>query len=242
MVVALGAATFQLIVLWCVATWVLGGRGTPLGLRLAALAWGACVVPFVASFANTRNFAILAEAGLHSFAAAIAAPIDENTLCIAGTLGVLSVAARRLPVTVLDGLRTGFLVGAGFEVAENLDYLTSAPMVDWPLLAARLGIGFALHALWTGIAGAGIGMAMGAALDAGTHSKLAHLAARRALIAVLILCPVLLHAAWDAPSLSVRPAQAFIVPIAVWTISLLACIALAWRAGRVTPRPQGSGS
>lgn len=180
----------------------------PLALRVLALLWGLSVVPVIASFANTLYFGVLNGLGLHAFAASIAAPIDEDLLRFVGTLGVLALVpvlgqAPGRTLTIGDGLLYGFLVGAGFEVAENLAFLVSSTDVGSTLQLAllRFGIGFGLHALWTGIAGAALAHVL-ARLQAGQSAQWSVLVAGLAL-------PMLFHAAWDAPSVSISPAVVF---------------------------------
>lgn len=176
----------------------------PAALGLLAFAWGLCVVPVVASFANTHYFGILNGFGLHAFAASIAAPVDEDLLRFIGVLGVLTLASTgRRRISILDGIVYGFLVGAGFETAENLAFLLGSEDLNGTLQLAliRLGIGFGLHALWTGIVGAGLACAMVRRRDG--------LPARWWAAGLALLGPMLLHALWDAPAPSVAPLAVF---------------------------------
>ncbi|WP_053382803.1 PrsW family glutamic-type intramembrane protease [Leucobacter celer] len=211
-------AAVQLAALWLVARAVSRGRGRPVALRLIALAWGLTVVPVVAVLANSHYFAALRSLGLHSLAASIAAPLDEDLLRAVGVLGVLLLASRER-ITALDGAIYGVLVGAGFEIAENLIYLLDAHDLDGVVRMSliRTGIGFGLHALWTGIAGA--------ALAACLARYRAGMPARWWLILLGILGPMALHALWDAPAPSVDPRAKAGVLIAVYAVTLAGFIA-----------------
>lgn len=233
--IGLLAAALQTALLWLAVSLLLGGRRRSRSLRLAALAWGAFVVPAIATFANTRAFGLLNELGLHSFAASIAAPINEDALRFAGTLGVLSLVASRGRLTVTDGAVYGFLVGAGFEAAENLAFVLAASDGPEALQTAlvRTGLGFGLHALWTALTGMVLAYCSSRAQ--------AGLPARWGLLIPGLALPMLLHALWDAPSLSVAPVATFVVLAAVYAVSLALCTAGAVWARR-HPRPVHRGT
>lgn len=220
--VSLLVAAAELVAFWIVArvlgARVLGGRHPePTSLRIAALAWGLTVVPVIAAFANTLHFRVLNGLGLHAFAAAIAAPVDEDLLRFIGVLGVLGLAAPR-GLTVRGGLVLGFLVGSGFEVSENLAFLFSSTDLAGTLQLAlvRLGIGFGLHALWTGIAGASLAYVLG--------RRSAGLAPRWGVAVLGLLLPMLLHALWDAPSPSISPPVVYSILGAVYLLTLTAFV------------------
>ena len=215
-------------------------------LSFLAIAWGATVVPAVAAYANTQHFAILTRLGLRSIAASIAAPLDEDLLRLAGTLGVLALCARasgaRGGLTPLDGLLYGFLVGAGFEIAENADAVLGA-VGDDPLHAAlhlalvRTSLGFGLHALWTGLTGAALSYCLA--------RRRAGRGARWWLLALATLIPMLLHALWDAPALSIDPSSklALLTAVYVTTLALFAVVwGCAWKSLRRELRRSVSGS
>jgi RsiW-degrading membrane proteinase PrsW (M82 family) len=218
-------AAVQLAALWLVARMVSRGRRRPVALRFIALAWGLTVVPVVAVLANSHYFAALRSLGLHSLAASIAAPLDEDLLRAVGVLGVLLLASRGR-ITALDGVVYGVLVGAGFEVAENLIYLLDAHDLDEVVRTSliRTGIGFGLHALWTGIAGAALAACL--ARDRAGNPP------RWWLILPGILGPMALHALWDAPAFSVDPRAKAGVLIAVYAVTLAGFIAVVVLARR----------
>lgn len=209
-----------------------GGASRSASLRLAALAWGLAVVPVIGAYANGRHFNNLSSLGLHSFAASIAAPIDEDTLRFVGVLGAL-ILASRARITVLDGLILGFLVGAGFEIAENLACVLDAEdLTDGVQVALiRSSLGFGLHALWTGIAGAALAGCLARAQ--------AGISRRWRLLLPGFLIPMLLHALWDAPGLSVDPRATVAVLISVYAASL---VLFAWVAFRARPSQKRAGS
>ena len=180
--------------LWLLASWLLRANRLPRSLRLAAMSWGFVVAPVIAAFANTKWFEILTGHALHSFAAAIAAPFDEDLLRFAGILAILTLASRIRPITMLDGIGYGFLVGAGFEISENLLFVLSADDFQSGTHVAliRTGLGFGLHALWSGI--------QGALLVAGLARFRSRPISGSAMLAAGLVIPMLLHGLWDAPA------------------------------------------
>jgi len=180
--------------LWWFASWLLRARTLSRSLRFASMGWGFVVVPVIAAFANTRWFEILSGHGLRSFAAAIAAPLDEDLIRFAGILAVLALASRVRPIPMLDGIGYGFLVGAGFEISENLLFVLSADDFQSGTHVAliRTGLGFGLHALWSGI--------QGALLVAGLARFRSRPISGSAMLAAGLVIPMLLHGLWDAPA------------------------------------------
>lgn len=237
-------ATVQFALLWAVVALitrsrVIASRDIDRGLSIVAVAWGMTVVPVIAAQANTQFFAILRRLGLHSVAASIAAPINEDLLRLAGTFGVLTLIAACRPLTPLDGLRVGFLVGAGLEVAENAAYAfgssgageVGAQIVNAiHIMLVRSGVGFGLHALWTGIVGAALAYCLA--------RRQSGLAGRWWVLAAATFVTMLLHSLWDAPALSIRPEPqlallggVYLATLALFTIAAL----LAVRAAKVVP-------
>lgn len=187
-------------------------RRSGLALKAIALGWGGFVAIFVAGDANTALLSALERAGLESISASIAAPLNEEITKLLGVLVVVTLASPRR-MTPLDGLVLGFLVGAGFEAVGTL--------------TDRLGAGLALHALWTGITGAGLVWLLGAR-GFTTHGRRAGRAA-----AVAIGCLVValaLHALWDLPELSASGAAqaAFSTTLYLVTVAVFLTI---WLAG-----------
>ena len=193
---ALLLVSVQAALLWLIARAMPRKRTQPLSLRLAALAWGAVIAATVAAYANTSARVPVESLGLGSFVASIVAPLNEDLLRLLGVLLVLTLASAR-PLTVMDGALYGFLVGAGFEVIENLVYALRGD--DFASTVAtgiqRLLIGFGLHALWTTLAGAALAYCL--------SRRQAGLAARWWALVPAVIVPMLLHAAWDAPGFSI---------------------------------------
>lgn len=230
---AIGALVLivQGTILWLLSSWVLRARALPRSLRLAAMSWGFIVAPVIASFANTNWFTILSGHGLHSFAAAIAAPFNEDLLRFAGILAVLTLASRSHRPTATEGICYGFLVGSGFEISENLLFVLNAdaPHDGIQVALIRTGLGFGLHALWSGIQGALLVAAL-------TRFRSRPLSGS-SILATGILAPMLLHSAWDAPSLLLdyRWTLAMLATIYLISIGTLAGLAIA------SARASGSG-
>ncbi len=182
-----------------------------IGLLFGALAfaWGVLVSTPLAMFVNTAWISALTKAGLGTVSAAMVAPIDEE---LAKAIGALLVLALLLPRRVgpLQGLIIGFLVGAGFEIAENFSYALNAAsaaershvlstVIDTFVLRSTEGL--LLHALWTGVIAAGIGAAVGASTAKARSVALLTTAG-------LLLSAMLFHALWDLPQLSTSSAEA----------------------------------
>ena len=195
--------------LWLLASWLLRANRLPRSLRLAAMSWGFVVAPVIAAFANTKWFEILTGHALHSFAAAITAPFDEDLLRFAGILAILTIALRTRRPTTLNGIGYGFLVGAGFEISENLLFVLSADDLQsgTHIALIRTGLGFGLHAMWSGI--------QGALLVVGLTFLRLRSVSGLALLAAGLAFPMVLHSLWDAPALTLDYR---------WTLASLAMI------------------
>lgn len=174
-------------------------------LFAAALFWGACIATALAFPFNTAFFqvadawvrehpAVAAALGPEAatlLAAPLSAPLVEET---AKALGVLALwwLLRAEFDNMRDGLVYGALVGLGFELTENVRYLTLAAVQAGIAGLARgvwvRGIlGGLKHAVFTATVGAGIGSAR-------------HLRDRRARVLVPALAfgaALVQHAAWN---------------------------------------------
>ncbi|GAC58879.1 hypothetical protein GOHSU_56_00120 [Gordonia hirsuta DSM 44140 = NBRC 16056] len=118
---------------------------------IAALYWGALVAPCLASLLS------IAGAGW------VIAPFLEETLKLCGVVVVLRWCGR---ASALRGLAIGFVVGAGFEIYENILYILMPDVPPVPgaeasgaleTAAIRLVAGFGLHAMTVSITGAAVG-------------------------------------------------------------------------------------
>ncbi|HPU12459.1 MAG TPA: PrsW family glutamic-type intramembrane protease [Aeromicrobium sp.] len=213
-------------------------------LAALAFAWGFTVVPVVAASANAGYYSTLHRLGLDSFAASIAAPVDEDPLRLAGVLGVLALVAAVGQVTPLDGLRYGFVVGAGFEIAENAAYVIDSSSAanggagfaaELHLAAIRTGLGFGLHAFWTAIAAAALAYCW-SRLQRGQR-------ANWWVLAIAFAIPLLLHALWDTPALSIRPDAKMPLFAALYlsTIGLFLLVAVLAKRTTFRDEPNSSG-
>ena len=200
-------------------------RRQPASLRLVALAWGGLVACSFAAQANTAAAELYDKIGLTSFAASLSAPINEDLLRLLGVLMVLSLAQSQGRLTVMDGVVYGFLVGAGFEIVENLFYALHSSDFSATVSTGimRLLVGFGLHALWTTVSGAALAYCL--------SRRQIGLSARWWVIVPCALVPMLLHAAWDAPSFSMFTVLTFGPLIVYYGLTVLVFL-LAVRWGR----------
>lgn len=195
-------------------------RSVALLLGTLAFAWGVLVSTPLAMFINTAWIAALTKAGLGTVSASMVAPIDEE---LAKAVGALLILALLLPRRVgpLQGLIVGFLVGAGFEIAENFGYAMNAASAASPsqvlstvveTFVVRSTQGLLLHALWTGAIAAGLGAVVGAT------TRRARLIAALTTVG-LLASNMLFHALWDLPQITTSGAEA-----ALWGASLYSII------------------
>jgi RsiW-degrading membrane proteinase PrsW (M82 family) len=176
----------------------------PFGMLAAAFAWGGLAATTLAISANTALFDLIAKLGSQSLAdrwgAAIAGPIDEETLKALGLLLLVLIAAAEID-TPIDGLIYGAFIGLGFQIVEDFQYLTnpafassgfSQAHVVWELFLVRgLVGGIWSHAAYTGLVGLGIGYLV---------SRPDVPRARRVALAVLAFGGALaMHFVWNSP-------------------------------------------
>jgi RsiW-degrading membrane proteinase PrsW (M82 family) len=176
----------------------------PLGMLMAAFAWGALVAPQLAISANTALVELVAKLGSPALAnrwgAAIAGPTNEETLKALGLVLLALIAAAEID-TPVDGLVYGAFAGLGFQIVEDFSYFTN-PMfagngfsqtdVVWQLFIVRaLVAGLWSHAVYTGLVGLGIGYLV---------SRRDVPRERRVLLAMLAFAGAwLLHFVWNSP-------------------------------------------
>lgn len=209
-----GLVGVQVVLLWWITRSLSRFHRRSRSLSIAAVLWGGVIAIAMATFFNPVNISLLSSRGLGSVAASIAAPIDEDLLRFAGVLIILVLAYRR-PLTVMDGVVYGFLVGAGFEVIENIFYVLQSEDLASTLSTGflRLLVGFALHALWSACTGAVLAYCLSRAQRG--------LSGRWAWLLLAIVVPMLLHAAWDAPGVSVLVQMKFVVAGLLYAIVLV---------------------
>lgn len=196
----------------------------PWSLRLAALLWGLAIVPAVAMIANSNAGDLYSAVGLGSLEASLSAPVNEDLIRLLGVLLVLSLAQVR-PLTVMDGAIYGFIVGAGFEVVENLLYALRGDDFTATLSVgiSRLVLGFGLHALWTTVAGAALAYCL--------MRRQQGLSGRWWALAPAVALPMLLHAGWDAPAFSIIVVLKLVSYVVLYALSVGAFV-VATRWGR----------
>lgn len=140
-------------------------RPRPCGALLAAFAWGVAAAVLVAAPVNDLLLDVAGDAlGTTrgpTVVARAAAPVVEELAKGAG-VALLVVLAPRLLRTARDGIVFGALVGLGFDLAENLHYLTIAAVqggFDGLLRGVwvRGILGGPKHAVFTASVGAGLG-------------------------------------------------------------------------------------
>jgi RsiW-degrading membrane proteinase PrsW (M82 family) len=176
----------------------------PFGMLAAAFAWGALAATTLAISANTALLDLIAKLGSQSLAnrwgAAIAGPIDEETLKAVGLMLLVLIAAAEID-TPLDGLVYGAFIGLGFQILEDFQYLTnpafsgnglSQTHVVWELFLVRGLIGgIWSHAAYTGLVGLGVGYLV---------SRPDVPQARRIVLACLAFAgAVSMHFVWNSP-------------------------------------------
>lgn len=229
----------QAVLIWLILRAIARKQKRPVSLTLGALVWGGAVAIMIAGLLNSINMGLLNRYGLDSLAATISAPINEDILRFIGTLIILTLAARK-PLTVMDGVWYGFLVGAGFELLENLSYALSGEDLSSTLSTGimRLIVGFALHALWTATTGAVLAYCIMRVQQKRSS--------RWYLVVPALLIPMALHAAWDLPSLSVFEALQLLLLLVLYVLTLAAFFAaVIWgrrSSGLQAGQPTGQAS
>lgn len=221
---ALILLAIQGVLLWLILRAIARFRRQPRSLRLTALVWGATVVPGIAMIANTAYNTPLWSFGLESLSASLTAPINEDALRTLGVFAVLMLGYGR-KITVMDGAVYGFLVGMGFEVIENFLYALRGDDLAGTLTTGftRLLVGFGLHALWTTVAGAGLAYCL--------SRRQQRLSGRWWVFALAMIVPMVLHAGWDAPPLSIFPWVKLLLLVVLYAVSVFAFF-VAVRCGR----------
>ncbi|MGC4174421.1 PrsW family glutamic-type intramembrane protease [Demequina sp.] len=222
----LGTPMF-IVVWWLVASMHIVTKPAP-SAKIAAVIWGAAVATGL--FAINANGAIILMLAQHvsvdfanDWGAAIAAPLTEETGKLLGVAAVV-IAARSWLRGPMDGLLLGALVGLGFLTAENVLYAfnvtvmsfgESQPISTIAIYVIRTGLFWPIsHAIFTALAGAGLGFLFGRP------------AARRYGWGILSLALAYgIHFFWNSPILPgmlTRMAFAAVVPFVLWLVVHLA--------------------
>jgi RsiW-degrading membrane proteinase PrsW (M82 family) len=188
----------------------------PPKLAVAGFVWGAVGAIGIALLGNEAVMSLygktLGASFAHDWAAALAAPIDEELAKGAGVLLLLTLAPRLIR-SPFDGLVLGALVGLGFQISEDISYAFIGAAnsfgdlgAAWATIAARTFSSIASHWMYSGVFGAGLIWFIGRP----------DVPARRGLGAGLMLTAMLMHGLWDAsPAIGGDSAFGWIVPAAV---------------------------
>jgi RsiW-degrading membrane proteinase PrsW (M82 family) len=137
---------------------------------IAALAWGGLAATAFTAAGNEAVRELAAKLGsqdlVETYYASVGAPIIEESLKVAGIVGLALIPRVRLRGP-LDGLFWGALVGAGFQVVENFFYTmnfmssASGPVeaIGSMLFIRGFLSGLFTHAVFGAVEGAAIGYA-----------------------------------------------------------------------------------
>jgi RsiW-degrading membrane proteinase PrsW (M82 family) len=218
---------FALPFLWFITRTDRYGR-EPAKLALLGFLWGGLAATWVLALAaNSASLSIYAKLFGVDFAASwgppLTAPFVEESSKYIGLI-LLFLLARNHVRSAYDGLLLGAFTGLGFQLFENFQYMTNAvvdnfgasPVQDvTSVFVMRAGTGLWSHALYTAIAGAGLGYFIGA-----TDRSRGH---RFAVAAGLLLVAMVIHGSLDAVA-AVGP-----VAIPFTVIAGTVGIVLVWR-------------
>jgi RsiW-degrading membrane proteinase PrsW (M82 family) len=139
-------------------------RRLPWTVVAVAFAWGMCVAP---QYAGTTSAMagywltdFVAPGRPFTYVQALVAGVNEEAVKAVGVLAILFALRHRVN-GALGGLATGAVVGAGFQFAESALYMAaidSEAMIYQYWMRQYLTL-FASHTVYTGIAGAALGLA-----------------------------------------------------------------------------------
>ncbi|NDK88194.1 PrsW family intramembrane metalloprotease [Gordonia desulfuricans] len=156
---------------------------------VSAVIWGGLIAAGIAGNLNSLGTGTLI------------APFSEELTKVVGVLVVLGYSA--IVVTPAGGFVIGFVIGASFEVVENIGYITGADTNGGDAVStalARTWIGFALHPMWVAVTGAALAYAL---TQRSTRGWLAFAGA--------VIGAVILHGVWDNVAIPVVLALVYVV-------------------------------
>ena len=196
-------------------------------LAWMAFLWGGLVATYVLSLpGNNANLSLMVKLfGLdfhNRWGPALSAPIVEESTKYIG-LVVLVLLARNHIRSAYDGFLLGAFVGLGFQVFENILYILNGAASSFgsrevagalQVMWTRTAVGFWSHALFSAIAGSGLGYFLGA-----TDRSFGH---RLAVAIGVFLIACVAHGCWDAVLGFVGFAP---IGVVIGTIAVI----LAWR-------------
>ena len=200
----------------------------PVKLALLGFAWGGLAATWVLAVpGNDAVLSIYAKLVSVDFAASwgppLTAPLVEESSKYAGLI-LLFLLARNHVRSAYDGLLLGAFTGLGFQLFEDFEYLTSAVTANFgasqvedvvSTFVLRGVTGLWSHALYTALAGAGLGYFIGARERSRGH--------RFAVAAGFLLAAMIIHGSLDA-----------VVATGGWSVALTVVagtggIVFAWR-------------
>lgn len=215
------------------------------GAFILAFAWGGFGAVFFAAPANVAIQNLCAKLVSPEFAgvwgAAIAGPITEEFLKLAGVV-LLVLVARTQFQTTLSVLIVGAMTGLGFQVVENLSDTVSSSL-NFPresqvapvllnLLTRGVLSGLWTHAAYTTIASFGVAWFL-------LHPH-RPMAARLAAVVGCFALAWAMHFVWNSPLLEDRFGNGYGDLAALLVVKGIPAMAAAWLLWRVAARENGA--
>ena len=199
----------------------------PAKVAIVGFLWGGLVATWLmAGPANDAILSLYAKVFGVDFATswgpALTAPFTEEPSKFVGVI-VLVLLARPYIRSMYDGMILGAFVGLGFQVFENVQYIVGGIEADFDqtpvkdglfVFGARTATGFYTHAVYTAIAGAGLGYFLSRKDKSRAH--------RWAVMIGLLLVAMFVHGMLDA-------SQAVPVLAVLAGFASVGAIILVWR-------------